>query len=79
MLDSTQYEDLSLFLYDCVVKLKKDYPRYSNLQLSKIVSITNSSLDRIYKKESKRPSFNNAIKIVRLACEDGNVKPFIKI
>ena len=78
MLDSTQYEDLSLFLSDCVEKLKKDYPRYSNLQLSKMVDMTNSSFDRIYKKEAKKPKFNNAIKIVRSVCGDEDIKSFIK-
>lgn len=78
MLDSTQYEDLSLFLSDCVEKLRKDHPRYSNLQLSKIVNMTSSSFDRIYKRESKRPNFNNSIKIVRAACGDEDLKTFIK-
>ncbi|EPZ50884.1 hypothetical protein M902_1246 [Bacteriovorax sp. BAL6_X] len=78
MLDANQFADLPDFLESCVNKIKKSYPRFSSLQLSKKLGIPNSTFDRIAKKEVKNPSFNYALKIVQEVSTEENIQMFIK-
>jgi hypothetical protein len=78
MQEASHYEDLSDFLWSCVSKIKKAYPRFSSLQLAKRLGIPNSTFDRISKKEVQKPSFNYALKIVQEVCGDEKVQVFIK-
>lgn len=78
MLEANHFENLSDFLESCVSKIKKTYPRFSSLQLSRRLGIPNSTFDRISKKEVKNPSFNYALKIVQEVCGEDSVQNFIK-
>lgn len=78
MLNSGHFENVSEFLESCITTIKKNSPRFSNLQLAKRLGIPNSTFDRICKQEVKRPSFNHALKIVQEVCENGMVQDFIK-
>lgn len=78
MLDSRHFDDVSEFLQSCVSTIKKAYPRFSNLQLSKRLGIPSSTFDRISKREVQRPSFNYALKIVQEVCGEERVQDFIK-
>lgn len=78
MQEQHHFDDLSEFLASCVGRIRKSYPKFSSLQLSKRLGIPNSTFDRITKKEVKRPSFNYALKIVQEVCGEESVQSFIK-
>ena len=78
MLDTGHFEDVAEFLHSCVDSIKKNYPRFSNLQLAKRLGIPSSTFDRICKKEVQRPTFNHALKIAKEVCGPDRVQEFIK-
>jgi len=78
MINNHQFENLPEFLSECVRLIKKRHPRFTSIQLSKRLGLSNSTFDRISKSDVKFPSFNNALKIVREACGEKNLLNFIK-
>lgn len=78
MIENETYSDLSQFLESCVKSLKKKYPHFSDLELSRRLNLSNSTFSRIKNNDYKMPTFNNAIKLVRSVCEEGEVQEFIK-
>lgn len=72
-----QFMSQSEFLIDCIGKLRKRYTNYSFQQIANQIDITDSTLGRIESGETKKPSFKNAIKIIREAAEKENLRDFI--
>lgn len=78
LLITNQCEDLTGFLHDCVNTIRSRHPRLSMNQIARKLDMSNSSLDRISKKEVREPTFNTALKIVREACVEETVQKFVE-
>jgi transcriptional regulator with XRE-family HTH domain len=78
MNENETYSDLSQFLVGCVRSLKKRYPHFSDLELSRRLGLSNSTFSRLKNNDNKQPTFTNALKLVRAVCEEGEVHEFIK-
>lgn len=78
MMNTNHVEELGNFLKSCITKIKERSPHLSSNAISTKLRITNSTFNRIENLEVKRPTFDHAIKIVRAACEESEVKTFIE-
>ena len=77
-METEKFENKSDFMAHCAKVLMEKYPRNSNFRfVAEKVGVSTSTFERILKKEVKSPDFSNAIKIVRAACPDGEVRKFI--
>lgn len=78
MISTNDFEDLPSFLKVCVGKIQKKYPNYSLNQISNMLDIRKSTLDRIAKAEVQKPSFLNSLKIMQASCDEGSIQKCIK-
>lgn len=77
-MNSDQFLDLRDFLSDCIRSIKKTHPNLSSAQLAVRFGISNSTFCRMENKEISRPTFLNALKIVRESCGEEKVQTFIQ-
>ena len=63
----------------CAKLLFKKYPKNTSYRfLASKVGMSPSTFQRILNKETARPSFKNAMKIVRAVCGDGDIQKFVE-
>lgn len=77
-MSSIQSADLKNFLSDCIRSIKQTHPNLSSVQIAKRLNLTTSTFSRFENKETSRPTFSSALKIVREACSDEDLQNFIK-
>lgn len=53
------------FLQQKILEYKKAHPRYSSSQIAKLWGVSTSSLNRIENLETKKPSLEQAIRILK--------------
>ena len=74
----SQFSDVSVFLSDCIKTIKKASPALSSAQLAKKLELSGSSFSRMENGVTKKPSLNNALRIIREVCGETKVQDFIK-
>jgi hypothetical protein len=62
-----------------IKSIKKSSPTLSSAQLAKRLEMSGSSFSRMENGATKKPSFNNALRIIREVCGKTKVQDFIKI
>lgn len=77
-MNSDHVAELGCFLKDCIQKIKEKSPHLSSNAISTKLRIATSTFNRIENLEVKKPTLDHALKIVRAACGDGEVKKFIE-
>ena len=78
-METEQFQTQSDFMAHCAKVLMEKYPSNPNFRfVADQVGVSTSIFENILKKEGRATSFSNAIKIVRAACSDGQVKRFIE-
>lgn len=78
MMTTNHVEELGNFLKSCISKIKERSPHLSSNAISSKLRITSSTFNRIENLEVKKPTFDHAIKIVRAACDEKEIKNFIE-
>lgn len=78
MLENESFTDIRDFLKGCVRTLKKQSPHLSSSQLAKKLGMTPSTFSRLENGDTERPTFNNALKIVKEICTDENIIDFVE-
>lgn len=78
MISTNDFLDLPRFLQNCVSKIQNKYPKYSLNQISNMLDIKKSTMDRIAKGEVQKPSFLNSLKIMQASCDEGSIQKCIK-
>lgn len=78
MLNLNEVTDLPSFLKNCIQVIKDRSPNLSSNSLSAKLRISNSTFGRIENLEVRKPTFDHALKIVRAACNDIEVKSFVE-
>lgn len=79
MIETEQHTDLPSFLNSCIMDLKAKYPGLHDSDIARKLEISNSTFGRIKNADTKVPLFDNAIKIVRMACDEKDVMKFVKV
>ena len=64
---------LSEFLKDQIWRYKKAHPRYSSSQIAKLWGLSTSSLNRIENLETKKPSVEAAVRILKGVGQEDNL------